>query len=94
MSFFEKIIEWVFVIRLGLAPTLLGSLGGTYLYFTAHTLIDEIIAFGVAIIGLILGIVLVIVVKKKETATDFMSRILASPDLDKKPGEISEKETD
>lgn len=83
MNFFEKIVEWFFMIRLALAPTLLGVIVGGYFYLTATSSSGIIIGIAIAVVGLILGILLVIRVKKKQTATEFISRVMATPELDK-----------
>lgn len=88
MKFFEKLIEWLFVIRVALSPTLLGIVVGSYFYFTASTVKEEILSISIAVTGLILGIVLVIYVKRKRTAVEFMTQIMATPELDKKKKEL------
>lgn len=84
MKIIETIVEWIFMIRLTLAPTLLGGLIAGYVYLTARTALQEYLAYAIAAVGLALGVLLVIRVKKKKTAVEFLSRVNASPELDKK----------
>lgn len=82
MKFVAWFVELIFMIRLALAPTLAGVLIGGYFYVTAVTTTRLICGIGIAVLGFIAGIVLVVRVKKKKTAAEFLSRINASPDLD------------
>lgn len=84
IKFLGKAIEWMFMIRIALSPILLCGLIAAYLYVTAQTDIQIYTACAVAVSGIVLGVWLVIRVKRKNTATEFMARIIATPDLDKK----------
>lgn len=87
MNFFEKIIEWIFMARLALSPVLVGVIVGGYFYLSAEGITGEMIGIAIAVAGLIAGIILVIRVKRRKTAVEFLSRVNASPELDKKPEE-------
>lgn len=87
MSYFEKIIEILFAIRIALSPALIGLATGAYLYFSAASLNGELLGIGIVIAGIIAGIVLVIRVKKKQTAVGFLTKVMATPELDRKKEE-------
>lgn len=87
MKFFEKFVELLFIIRLALSPILVGGLVGAYIYFDALSLPGEILGIGIIIAGLILGILLVMRVKRKQTAVEFLTKVMATPELDKKKKE-------
>lgn len=87
MNFFEKIVEWIFAIGIALSPTIPAALVGAYFYFTAENMTGQAVGIAIAVAGLIAGIFLVVRIKKKTSATEFSSRIIATPELDKKKEE-------
>jgi len=84
MSFFEKIVEFFFMVKLALSPICLGVLGGGFVVLTSVEITMKILGYGIMVLGLVLGIVIVWRVKKKKLATEFIAEIIATPDLDKK----------
>jgi uncharacterized membrane protein YqjE len=87
MSFFEKIVEFFFMVKLALSPILLGILGGGFVVLTSIEITMKILGYGIMVLGLVLGVVLVWRVKKKKLATDFMAEVMATPELDGKKDE-------
>lgn len=81
-----KLVEWLveafFTIKLFLSPVLLGGLAGMYVYLTANSETQIYIAYAIWILGILLGILLAWKVKKKQAATEFLSRVMATPELD------------
>lgn len=84
MNWFDKIFEHLFAIRIALSPALLGLIIGGFVYGSNDSLLYELLAGGIVLLGIILGILLAVYVKKRGSAVDFMSRIMATPELDKK----------
>lgn len=89
-----KIVAWLieafFTIKLFLSPALLGGLIGAYFYISANNDAQIYLAYAIWVAGILLGILLAWKVKKKEYATEFLSRIIATPDLDKQEKKTSE----
>ena len=87
MSFFEKIVEFFFMVKLALSPICLGVLGGGFVVLTSVEMTMKILGYGIMLLGVVLGITLVWRVKKKKMAAEFLSEIMATPEPDKKKDE-------
>lgn len=83
MKFAAWLVEAFFTIKLFLSPALLGGLIGAYFYLSANNDQQIYLAYGIWTLGVLLGILLAWKVKKKQAATEFLGRIIATPDLDK-----------
>lgn len=77
------LIELVSSARIVLSPFLFGVFIGGIIYYFKQDKSGLVMGGLVAGIGLVLGVLWAVKVKKKMLATDFMSRVNASPDLDK-----------
>lgn len=65
------------------SPFLLGSAIGFILFLSVDGILGHILAVVMAVLGLISGIILSVRTWKKHGTFNLMSRISASPDLDK-----------
>ena len=84
-----EIFGWILIM---LSPTLVGfALGGLY-YLYSPDLFGQIIGTTIAILGLIAGIIWATRVKKKYGTIWFVSRIMATPELDTKNNSTEDKE--
>ena len=83
-KFFEKVIEFFSMILIALSPIIIFTLIGITCYYSFQSVTGIIIGSGSVIFGLILGIWLAIHSHKKQGATEFNSRIHATPELDEK----------
>ncbi len=73
-----------------ISPTLIGGILGLAFYYHYQNLIGIIIGFGIGLLGLFLGIVWASrIFKSKKGTIWFISRIMATPDLDKNDGNKS-----
>lgn len=74
-----------------LSPTLVGlALGGIY-YLYSPDIAGKVVFIICACIGLLIGIVWATRVKKRHGTIWFISRIMATPELEKKDGSTAEK---
>jgi F0F1-type ATP synthase assembly protein I len=80
---FEIISEVVGWIQIVISPTLLGIVFGLAIYYFAPNLAGMIFGILIAFIGLILGIILATKKYKTTGTINFLSRINATPELDK-----------
>ena len=78
----RKFVEFLAWMQIVISPLIVAVIGGGifYLYFQGLTRIIGWILIG--LVGLILGIVFANRVTRKTSATEFISRIDASPELD------------
>jgi len=92
-KFLEKITELFGWIQIAASPFLVGLIIGAVVYFSNQTTGNLIIGIGVSIIGLVIGILLATrVYKSKKGAVWFLSRTMATPEIDRK--ETDEKDTE
>jgi hypothetical protein len=82
MCFFDYLTEIVGWLQIVASPLLFGLLIAAYIYFSNPTTLRLIIAIGVALLGLIAGIILATRIWKKQGTMNFVSRISATPELD------------
>lgn len=82
MSFFDYAMEVVGWLQIVASPLLLGLVLGAVIYFSNPS--DGRLALGifVALVGLFAGIVFATKVWKKQGTIHFVSRIMATPELD------------
>lgn len=86
---FHLIIEIFCSFQIVLSPLLIGAFIGIVVYFSDPSTTRLVLAVLIALAGLILGIIWAVKVSRKEGASHFMSRIMATPELDKKREEDS-----
>ncbi len=82
MSFFDYFTEVIGWLQIVASPLLLGLIIAAFIYFSNPTLWRLIIAIGVALLGLIVGLVFATRIWKKQGTIHFVSRIMATPELD------------
>ena len=80
---FEKITELIGWFQIVISPTLLGLGIGCIVYFNFQNLAGLISGIIISIIGLICGIVLATKKFKTTGTIHFLSRVSATPELDK-----------
>ena len=79
ISFLVECINW---IRIASSPTLIGLfIGGVFYYFFQNPT-GKILWVICAIIGCILGVIWASRIWRKQGTTTFLSKIIATPDLD------------
>jgi len=78
-DYFTEIVGWLQIVA---SPLLLGLITGTCVYLSSPTTLRLIIGIGIALIGLMIGIVFATSVWKKQGTMHFVSRVMASPELD------------
>lgn len=88
---FEFITEAIGWLQIVASPLLIGLIIGSIIYFTEPSKTRLIIGITVAIAGLILGIIWGTKQWKGKGTIWFMSRIMATPELDKKDEETKSK---
>lgn len=86
---FHLILEIVYSFQIVLSPLLIGSFIGLVVYCYDPSTTRLVFAILIGLAGLIIGIIWAVKVSKKEGASHFMSRIMATPELDKKREEDS-----
>ena len=78
-DYFFEVIGW---LQIMISPLLLGLLLGAIIYFSDPSAGRLSLAFLVTLIGLIVGIVFATRVWKKHGTMHFISRVMATPELD------------
>ena len=76
---FTEIVGWLQIIA---SPLLLSAIIGFVIYISSPNTLRLIIAIGITLIGLIIGIIWATYIWKKRGTITFVSRIDASPELD------------
>lgn len=84
LQLFTETIGW---LRIALSPFLIALLIGAIIYFNLHNTLGIVLGIGIAGIGLIIGIVWATRIWKKQGTNVFLSRIIATPELDNKEEE-------
>ncbi len=80
---FQKIIDGIAWLQIAASPLFIGALIGIIVGIT----IDVSLGIVIGVIGLIIGIIWAVRVSKKEGTSNFMSHIIATPELDFKNSE-------
>jgi hypothetical protein len=78
-DYFTEIVGWLQIVA---SPLLFGLIIGTCIYLYKPTTLRLVIGIGIALVGLIVGIVFATRVWKKQGTMHFVSRVMASPELD------------
>jgi len=82
MSFFDYATEVIGWLQIVLSPLLAGLTIAAIIYFSNPSTLRLVIAIAVALIGLIVGVVFATRVWKKKGTIHFVSRVMATPELD------------
>ena len=81
-NWFDRLTETFGWIQIMLSPTLVGlALGGLFYLYSPNS-VGELVGITIASIGLVIGIIWATKVKKKYGAIWFVSRVMATPELD------------
>lgn len=88
-KFLENLMELISGFQIAISPLLIFSAIGAVVYLREPSPQRLIIAILLGLLGLILGIVWAIHIHKKRGTVEFMSRINAPSELDKKEDEDS-----
>ncbi len=88
MTFFETITEIIGWCKIAISPILIGGIIGAIIYFNMQSTLGIILASIPAIAGIVVGVLWATkVYKTKEGTMHFISRVDATPELDKKEEE-------
>ncbi|NGF75617.1 hypothetical protein G5B10_06970 [Fluviicola sp. SGL-29] len=88
LKFIAFIIELMNGLHIMLSPFLAGLILGVLAVIGIEGVWGEVIGISLFCTGLILGIYWAAVVAKRKGTTNFMSKVNASPDLDKQDNEL------
>ena len=88
---FEIIMEIIGWLQIVASPLLIGLGIGAFIYFRNPNTTNLIIAIGLAILGLIIGIIWATKVWKTKGTMWFVSQVSATPDLDNLKSNDEEK---
>ena len=80
-EFFIEIMGWLQIVA---SPFLVASIIGAIIYFSRPNTTRLVIAIVIVTIGLVIGIIWATRVWRKKGTIHFMSRIIATPELDNK----------
>lgn len=83
MKILELLLEILGWLRIVLSPTLISTVIGGVLYLYFKNTAGVYLGVGVAILGLIIGVVWASRTWKKEGTVNFLSKVNASPELNK-----------
>lgn len=83
LKFVGFLIEAYAWLRIMLSPFLFGIILGVVVYSLKTDKFGLVLGITIALVGLVFGIIWAMKVRKKMRAIDFISRVNASPDLDK-----------
>lgn len=83
-KFFHTVMEIVGWLQIAASPTLLGSFIAAVVYFSNPSTTTFIVSLGIFISGIILGVYFATKIWKTKGTVWFMSRIMATPELDGK----------
>ena len=78
--FFIELLGWVLIAA---CPTFIGAIISAIIYFNMLNMLGVVLASIILFFGLLLGIIWATLVWKREGTNHFLSRIIATPDLDK-----------
>ena len=81
-NFFDYVTEVIGWLQIVFSPLLLAGILGFFIYTSNPSTTRLILGIGVAIIGLVLGIILATRIWRKRGTINFISRVSASPELD------------
>lgn len=82
ISFFDYVFEIIGWLQIVASPLLLGFIIGLVIYLSNPGTLRLVIGITVATIGLITGIIIATKAWKKKGTMHFLSRVMATPELD------------
>lgn len=88
---FEWFVEIVGWLRIVASPFFLGIIAGIVIYGFKPDISGFVIGAIVALISLIIGIIWATKILKKHGTNHFLSRIMATPELDERKEDIKER---
>lgn len=91
-NWFDELTEIFGWIQIMLSPTLVGLLLGGLFYLKSPNTLGAILGFIIALIGFVIGIIWATRVKKNNGTIWFVSRIMATSELDTKNESNKDKE--
>ena len=77
-DYFTEVVGWLQIVA---SPLLFGLIFGANVYFSDPTTLRLVIGIGIALVGLIVGIVFATRVWKKQSTMYFVSSVMATPEL-------------
>lgn len=84
-KFFKLLTELIGWLQIMVSPFFIGLFIGAIVYFPNQSITTLIIGLSIALLGLIIGIILATrIFKSKKGTIWFLSRIIATPELDEK----------
>ena len=93
IKYFIEIVQW---IKIMLSPFMIGVLSALAVYYNYPNKYGALIGFCLCFLGLVVGVAWATLIWKKYGTNNFMSRIIATPELDgfKKDGtKVEDTET-
>jgi uncharacterized protein YacL len=93
LNIFDSVFEIIGWIQIAISPIIIGAIIAFFVYSSNKNKAGFIIAVIIFFAGVILGAIWATSVYKKKGTIFFMSRVSASPELDKKEEEKKEEET-
>ena len=82
LNFFDYVFEIIGWLQIVASPFLLGFIIGLFIYLSNPGALRLVIGITVATLGLITGMIIATKAWKKKGTMHFMSRVMASPELD------------
>jgi hypothetical protein len=86
MKVLSIFVEFLFAIRIALSPFLAGCIAGALCFLKWKGTTGILLAIGSMLLGLTGGIFWAVLIWEKHTASGFMAKVNASPELDEKNG--------
>lgn len=83
----EFIIELLGWLKIVLSPLLAGVIIGAIVYLGKQDTVGFVLGISIAVIGLAIGVIWATRILKREGTVQFNSRVIATPELDKKDEE-------
>ncbi len=89
---FELITEIFGWLQIMISPTLIGAVLGVVVYFNHQSAIGKVVGISISVLGLLIGIVWATkIFKSKKGTVWFMSRVMATPELDNREDDEDDK---
>lgn len=83
----ENIIELIGWVKIAISPLVIGFILGLIVYAYKEDTLGLIIGITLTVLGLIVGIIWATRVWKKQGTMQYLSRVIATPELDNKEEE-------
>ena len=82
ITFFKRMVRVIAFLQIAVAPLLIGAISGLGIYSFFPQTIGLLLEVLFTLIGLVMGIVWAFRVDRKSGVVEYMSRVIASPELD------------